>query len=281
MGNDARPMTAPLTQPTARETAPRPRRFGAVNWLGLWTLYAKECLRFRQVWMQSLLAPIVTALLFFTVFTLALGRDVGQPGISFAAFLAPGLVIMAMAQAAFANSSGSLMVGKIQGNIVDLLMPPLSPLEVTLGLVLGAVTRGLAVGALVLLALAPFVALGLHNLALVVFHAVAASLMLAQLGLIGGIWGEKFDHIAALTNFVVMPLTFLSGTFYSIERLPESWHAVARANPFHYMIDGFRYGFTGLHDSDLLVGVLVLLGVNLALGAVCLRLIASGWKLKP
>ncbi len=263
------------------ELAPHLRRFGAVNWLGFWTLYLREVRRFLKVFMQTVAAPVVTTLLFLAIFLLALGgqqRHIGA--VPYADFLAPGLIMMAMVQNAFANTSSSLMIAKVQGNIVDVLMPPLSPGELTWGFALGGVTRGLLVGAVVAGAMAVFVPISLYDPAFVLFHAFAASLLLSLLGLLGGIWADKFDHIAAVTNFIITPLSFLSGTFYSIDRLPEPWHAVALWNPFFYMIDGFRYGFIGHADGSIWVGAAVMLAVNLALLALCHALVARGYKLK-
>ncbi len=241
----------------------------------------KEVRRFLNVFTQTLLAPMITTLLFLAIFTLALGRAVQQVGgVSFAEFLAPGLVMMAMVQNAFANTSSSIVISKVQGNIVDILMPPLSPWELTLGVVGGGVTRGVLVGLTVALAMTLFVPVSIHDPLIIVFHAVNASLMLALLGMIGGIWAEKFDHIAAVTNFVITPFSFLSGTFYSIERLPATWHAVALLNPFFYMIDGFRYGFIGHADGSLTVGMLLVLSVNVALWTLAHRMIATGYRLK-
>jgi ABC-2 type transport system permease protein len=257
------------------------RRFGAVNWLGFWTLYVREVRRFLKVSMQTIAAPVVTTLLFLAVFLLALGgqqRHVGD--ISYVEFLTPGLIMMAMAQNAFANTSSSLMIAKVQGNIVDVLMPPLSPGELTWGFALGGVTRGLMVGIVVAAAMALFVPLRFAAPGFALFHAIAASLLLSLLGLLGGIWADKFDHIAALTNFVVTPLSFLSGTFYSIERLPEPWHQVALFNPFFYMIDGFRYGFIGHADGPVWLGVAVLIAINAALLLLCHNWFARGYKLK-
>ena len=269
-------------QPTSlSQRPPTPRLIGPVNWRGLWTLYMKEVRRFLNVFTQTLLAPMITTLLFLAIFTLALGRAVQQiGGVSFAQFLAPGLIMMAMVQNAFANTSSSIVSAKVQGNIVDILMPPLSPWELTLGVVGGGVTRGLLVGLTVGVAMTFVVPVSIHDPLFIVFHAVNASLMLALLGLIGGIWAEKFDHIAAVTNFVITPFSFLSGTFYSIERLPETWHAVALMNPFFYMIDGFRYGFIGHADGSLIVGMLLLLAVNIALWTLAHRMIATGYRLK-
>ncbi len=261
--------------------APRVRRFGVVNWLGFWTLYVREVRRFLKVSTQTVAAPVVTTLLFLAVFLLALGgqqRTIGD--IPYVDFLAPGLIIMAMVQNAFANTSSSLMIAKVQGNIVDVLMPPLSPAEFAWGFALGGVTRGLVVGIVVAAAIAIFVPLGIHDFGAVLFHSLAACLLLSVLGMIGGIWADKFDHIAAVTNFVVTPLAFLSGTFYSIDRLPPLWRDIALFNPFFYMIDGFRYGFIGRADGSILVGVVVMIAINVALFAFCHRLIARGYKLK-
>jgi ABC-2 type transport system permease protein len=261
--------------------APEPRIIGAVNWRGLWTLYMKEVRRFLNVFTQTILAPMVTTLLFLAIFTLALGRSVESlGGVSFAQFLAPGLIMMAIMQNAFANTSSSLVIAKVQGNIVDLLMPPLSGTEQTLGIAGGGVTRGLMVGLAVGLAMWIFVPVRVHDPWLLVYFAVNASLMLSLLGMVGGIWSEKFDHIAAVTNFVITPLSFLSGTFYSIERLPDDWQLVALLNPFFYLIDGFRYGFIGHADGSLVVGMLVVLAVNAGLWALVHRMLVVGYRLK-
>ena len=260
---------------------PSPRRLGPVNWVGLWTLYLKEVRRFAKVATQTVLAPLVTTLLFLAVFSLALGRAVDTiGGVPFLQFLAPGLVMMAMVQNAFANTSSSLLISKIQGNIVDVLMPPLSPGELTLGFAAGGVSRGLVVGVAVGLAMWVAVPFPLHHPGFVLFHAVAASLMLALLGIVGGIWAEKFDQMAAMTNFVITPFAFLSGTFYTVERLPAMWRTVAHLNPFFYMIDGFRYGFIGHADGSLAAGLVVMTAANAALWLLAYRLFAVGYKLK-
>lgn len=262
------------------ELAPRP--VGRINWQGLWTLCAKEIRRFAKVYMQTVIAPVVTTLLFFTVFAVAFDgthRMIGN--ISYLAFLGPGLVMMAITQNAFANTSSSVVIAKVQGNIVDILLPPLSASEVALGWVLGGVVRGLIVGLATTLALWLFVPVQIANSGLVLFHAISGSMMLATLGVVGGIWADKFDHIAAVTNFIVTPMTFLSGTFYSVERLPESWRFVAHLNPFFYMIDGFRAGFIGHADSNLAIGIAVGVGVNLLLAGLCIRMLRTGYKLRP
>ena len=257
------------------------RPIGMVNWRGLWTLYLREVTRFYKVGTQTLAAPVVTTLLFFVIFSVALdgeGRSVGD--IPFAVFLAPGLIMMSILQNSFANTSSSILVSKVQGNIVDVLMPPLSPAELTVAFVAGGVTRGVLVGLATGTAMWVFVDLQIQHPVALVFHAVAASTMLSLLGLIGGIWAEKFDHIAAMTNFVVVPLSFLSGTFYSIERLPDGWQDAARFNPFFYAIDGFRYGFIDRLDSALWLSVTVMIAINAALFTLVYRLFATGYKLK-
>ncbi|MDX1737506.1 MAG: ABC transporter permease [Alphaproteobacteria bacterium] len=258
-----------------------PRRFGRINWIGAAYLYKKEVKRFLNVFTQTVAAPVVTTLLFLAIFTLALGRAVETVnGVTFSAFLAPGLIMMTMAQNSFANTSSSLVIAKVQGNIVDVLMPPISAFEFVAAYMLGGVTRGVLVGLVTGTAMAFFVDLSIHNIFFVVFHAVMASMMLSLLGIIGGIWSEKFDHIAAVTNFVITPFSFLSGTFYSIERLPEPFLTLAQFNPFFYMIDGFRYGFIGQSDSIPMVGIAVMLGVNTGLFFWAWNWTRTGYKLK-
>ncbi len=259
------------------------RRIGSVNWLGFYTLYQRETMRFVKVWLQTLAAPAVTTVLFMVIFSLALGgrgRVVGD--LPFAQFLAPGLMVMAMLQNAFANTSSSLMISKVQGNIVDTLMPPLNEVELTMGFALGGVTRGLAVGlvvGLVFLAM-PSVPMAVHHIWPILYFSVSASLMLSSLGILTGIWADKFDHAALVTNFVVAPLSLLSGTFYSIARLPEAWQLFSQVNPFFYLIDGFRYGFIGIHDSDLITGVVYTGLLNIVLLFVVYRVFKTGYKLK-
>ena len=249
--------------------------------MGLWTLYLKEIRRFGKVATQTVIAPVVTTLLFLAIFALALGGNSRQAnGIPFSQFLAPGLIMMAIVQNAFVNTSSSIMISKIQGNIVDVLMPPLSAGELTLAFAAGGVTRGLVVGLAVAATMAFFVPIHIIHPGMIAFHALAASLMLSLVGIIAGIWAEKFDHMAAITNFIVTPAAFLSGTFYSAERLPPFWQGVAHANPLFYMIDGFRYGFIGHADGSLTAGILVLLGANAALLWLTHRLFATGYHLK-
>jgi ABC-2 type transport system permease protein len=254
-----------------------------VNWEGLKTLYIKEVRRFFKVQTQAVWAPAITTLLFLVIFTVALGRG-GRTvmGMEFANFLAPGLIVMAMIQNAFANSSFSLLVGKIQGNIVDYLMPPLSTGEMMAGLVGAAVTRAFFVGFAVWLAMLlwPGVSVAIQYPLWALWFGLMGSLILAFLGLITSLWADKFDHAAAVTNFVVTPLALLSGTFYSIEQLSPVFQAISHANPFFYVISGFRYGFLGVSDSPILVGAIGLFAINLMLCALCYALLKSGWKIK-
>ena len=263
-------------------------RITGFNRIGLWSLYMKEVRRFLKVQTQTVWAPAVTTLLFLVIFSVALGRGGREIlGVSFATFVAPGLIMMGMMQNAFANSSFSLLAGKMQGTIVDLLMPPLSEAELMIGIVAAAMTRAVMVGGAVALAMAlwPGVDMMAAHPWAIVWFGLMGSLMLSLMGLLTSLWAEKFDHAAAITNFIVAPLSLLSGTFYVIHNLSPAFQAISRANPFFYMISGFRFGFIG--ESDIgntneaviasAVGVAVL---NLLLGWVTYRILKSGWKLK-
>jgi ABC-2 type transport system permease protein len=254
-----------------------------VNWVGLKTLYIKEVRRFFKVQMQTVWAPAITTMLYLVIFTVALGRG-GRTvmGVPFADFIAPGLIVMAMLQNAFANASFSLLVGKMQGNIVDYLLPPLSTGELIAGLVGAAVTRAFLVGCAVWLAMLlwPGVSVSVREPLWLLWFGLMGALMLSFLGLMTSIWADKFDHAAAVTNFVVTPLSLLSGTFYSVEQLSPTFRAISHANPFFYVISGFRHGFLGVTDSPLAVGAIGLLLLNVALWAACYALLKSGWKIK-
>ncbi|HVY12497.1 MAG TPA: ABC transporter permease [Alphaproteobacteria bacterium] len=262
-------------------TGNQPRLMGPINFLGLWTLMRKETERFVIVSSQTIVAPVVTTLLYYVVFSLAFGgaqRHIGD--IPFMTFLAPGLIMMSIAQNAFANTSSSIVISKVQGNIVDVLMAPLSIYEWAAGYTLGGIARGLAVGFFGILTLMLLTPLPIHHIGFIAAHALMGSSMMALLGIIGGIWAVKFDHLAAVTNFVIMPATFLSGTFYTADRLPKFWAFLCHLNPFFYMIDGFRYGFIGVADSPLGLGLAVMAGTNLVLAALCLFMLHSGYRLK-
>jgi len=253
-------------------TPPGEPVLSGVNWGGLKTLYIKEVRRFFKVQMQTVWAPAITTLLYLAIFTVALGRG-GHSilGIHFADFIAPGLIVMAMLQNAFANASFSLLVGKMQGNIVDYLMPPLSTGELIAGLVGAAVTRAFLVGVAVWLAMMlwPGVSVRIDHPLWVFWFGLMGATMLSFMGLLTSLWADKFDHAAAVTNFIVTPLSLLSGTFYSVHQLAPSFQAVSHANPFFYVISGFRYGFLGVSDSPIPVGAIGLLILNLVLWAVC------------
>ncbi|MCH8615050.1 ABC transporter permease [Sphingomonas sp. SM33] len=265
------------------QTPPGEPVLHGVNWGGLKTLYIKEVRRFFKVQMQTVWAPAITTLLYLAIFTVALGRG-GKTvmGIHFADFIAPGLIVMAMIQNAFANSSFSLLVGKMQGNIVDYLMPPLSTGELIAGLVGAAVTRAFLVGFAVWLAmfLWPGVSVAVRHPQWALWFGLMGALMLSFMGLLTSLWADKFDHAAAVTNFVVTPLSLLSGTFYSVHQLAPAFQKVSHANPFFYVISGFRYGFLGVSDSPVLIGALVLFLLNIVLWATCYTLLKRGWKIK-
>lgn len=259
----------------------KPRTITGMNVIGLKTLIYKEVGRFLNVYSQTIVAPVVTTLMYYAVFALAFGGLEMKIGtLPYLEFLAPGLIMMAMVQNAFANTSSSIVIAKVQGNIVDVLMPPLSPSEFFIGYIAGGVLRGLAVGFVCAIVLFVFVGMNIHNIGFVLLFAVLGSAMMSSLGLAAGLWSEKFDHIAAVTNFIVTPMTFLSGTFYSVQQLPDVWDKIAHLNPFFYMIDGFRYGFIGHADGDLGIGIGLMLVINLVLGFTVWRMVKTGYKIK-
>lgn len=276
------PMADKATHQPMRE--PGQLVISRVNWAGLTALYVKEVRRFFKVQTQTIWAPAVTTLLYLVIFTIALGSTRPDTlGVHLADFLAPGLIAMAMIQNSFANSSFSLLVGKIQGTIVDYLMPPLSELELLAAMVGAAVTRAVCVGFAIWLVLLmwPGVSVTVAHLWAVVAFGLLGSAMLGFLGVLTSIWAEKFDHAAAITNFVVAPMALLSGTFYIVDRLSPAFAALSHINPFFYVISGFRYGFIGRSDSHIGLGLAVLIGANVLLAAISYALLRSGWKLKP
>lgn len=259
-----------------------------INRVGLWSLYIKEIRRFLKVQTQTVWAPAITTLLFLVIFSVAMGRGDRQIlGVNFATFVAPGLIMMGMMQNAFANASFSLLGGKMQGTIIDYLMPPLSAAELMLAIVGAAVTRAVMVGGAVALAMAlwPGVDMQAAHPWAIVWFGLMGAMLLALMGLLASLWAEKFDHNAAVTNFIVAPLSLLSGTFYVISNLAPAFQAISRANPFFYMISGFRFGFLGQSDigntnGHVAMAALAMGLLNVALGFVCYRALKSGWKIK-
>jgi ABC-2 type transport system permease protein len=248
---------------------------------GFTTLFYKELLRFWKVAFQTVLAPVITALLYLTIFGHALrGHVQVYPGVEYTSFLIPGLVMMSVLQNAFANSSSSLIQSKITGNLVFVLLPPLSHYEMFGAYVLAALARGLAVGFGVFIVTIWFVPVSFSAPLFIVLFAVFGAAILGTLGLIAGIWADKFDQLAAFQNFLIMPLTFLSGVFYSTHTLPPVWREVSRLNPFFYMIDGFRYGFFGISDINPLVSLAIVAGFFVVLAVLAMRMLASGYKLR-
>ncbi len=261
--------------------APGTRRFGRVNWLGVQTLAKREILRFANVWTQTLVAPLVTAGLFMVIFTIAIGPRRGDVmGVPFAHFIAPGILMMTVIQNAFANTSSSIVISKVQGNIVDTLMPPLSGGELLIGYLAGGVARGMVVACAITLAV--WVTMGLfpaHPLTMLAFVILGAA-FLSALGIIAGVFANKFDQMAAITNFIITPLAFLSGTFYSVEALPPGLYQVTHVNPVFYLIDGVRYGMLGVSDSAPLFGFGFALAATLAVCAVAWWMFRTGYRLK-
>ena len=257
------------------------RRFGLINWVGAWTLYKKEVLRFLIVWIQTIFSPLISSLLFLLVLSLAIGADRGDIlGVPFITFLAPGLISMQVIQQSFSHSSSSFMIGKIQGNILDLLYAPLSAAEVTVSISLAAVTRSVMIAAVSIIVFKLIIKIEITNYLLLVIFTLLSSFILGNIGIIAGLWAEKFDHMATVTNFVIVPLSFLSGTFYSIDRLPEFLQIVSKANPFFYMIDGFRYSFIGQADGSITFGLVYLTILSVVSWFITYLLYKNGYKIK-
>ena len=260
---------------------PAPRDYPGVNWTGMQTLYLKEVRRFWKVGMQTVIAPVVNTLLYLMVFTLAAnGAKPPVHGVPFVIFIGPGLIMMSIMNAAFANSSSSLMQAKMMGLTQDFLTPPLSPTEQVCAFAAGAATRGVFVGLVTAASVFLFSRYGVVHWWAVLYFGLGSSLVMGMMGMFTGLWAEKFDHLAAVTNFIVMPMSFLSGTFYVVDRRPEPFRTLSHYNPFFYMISGFRYGFIGQADGSLAVGVAVLAGLSLAMAGACWWLFQSGWRLK-
>ncbi|MBF0282430.1 MAG: ABC transporter permease [Zetaproteobacteria bacterium] len=252
-----------------------------LNHYGAWTLFMRENRRFMKVKMQSLLAPALTSLMYLLVFRYAMGeRTVPNFQVDYMSFLIPGLVMMTMLQNAFANSSSSMITAKVMKVHIYFLMAPLSAWEVVLAFLGAAVIRACVVGGLLLLMILPFVSIPLLHLGYIFFYGFCGSVLMGGLGLISGMWARKFDDMALINNFVIMPLTFLSGVFYSVEQLPKTWQAINDWNPFFYLIDGFRYGFIGMGDADPMMGMGFIALATVAMVVACWYLWRSGWKLK-
>ncbi|MPT48837.1 MAG: multidrug ABC transporter permease [Sphingobium sp.] len=259
-------------------------RIRNVNWAGMWALYRKEVRRFMKVQLQTVWAPALTTLLFLVIFTVALGGDKRTiMGVPFASFIAPGLIMMGMLQNAFANTSFAILSGKIQGTIVDYLMPPISNAELLGALVAGAMTRAFMVGAAISAAMALWPGVSImpaHPWAILAFAALG-TMFVSLLGVLTSIWAEKFDHAAAVSNFVIAPLSLLSGTFYSVEKLSPLFQGISHVNPFFYAISGFRYGFLSIADTEITRGLVMLVALNIVLALTCYSLLRKGWKIRP
>ena len=272
---DMRDMAAPGVTP------PLPRQYAGVNWLGFWTLYLKEVRRFTKIPMQTVLAPLMMSLLYMLVFGVATkGARPPVHGIVYTEFVAPGLVMMNVLNNAFANSSSSILQAKMMGLSSDFLTPPLSAIEQSLAFILGSASRGIVVGLVTLATVWWFAGSHIAHPWAAVWFMVSASLIMGELGVLAGLWSEKFDQMAMVQNFVVMPLTFLSGTFYTVARLPEPFRTGSHFNPFFYLIDGFRYGFIGITDGNLVAGVMSSAFLSVVLGVWCWWLFWKGYRLK-
>ena len=257
------------------------RRFGLINWVGAYNLYVKEVNRFFIVWAQTLLSPLISSLLFLSVLSLAIGNERGEVlGFPFISFLAPGLIAMSIIQQSFSHSSSSLMIGKIQGIIIDTLLAPLSAIEVTLAIILAAVTRSIVITIISIVVFSLIIEIHIYNIFYIFIFAFLGSFILGALGFIAGLWAEKFDHMATVTNFIITPLSFLSGVFYSIDRLPDFFKSISQINPFFYIIDGFRFGFLGVSDGSINYGLIYLTALSIIMWLISYYLFNIGYKIK-
>ena len=257
------------------------KNFGFINWIGFKSLWFKECNRFIAVWQQTLLSPLVSSLLFLSVLSLALGNNRGEVlGYSFISFLAPGLIAMSILTQSFSHSVSSLMISKIQGNIVDMLYAPLSALEVSMAIILAALTRSFLIAIISIGVFSLIVEMPINSVFFIFIFGFLSAFILGSLGFITGLWAEKFDHTATVTNFVITPLSFLSGVFYSIDKLPKFFQIISHINPFFYMIDGFRYGFLGKSDGSITIGLIYLTILGIIMWYVAFFLYKKGYKIK-
>ncbi len=256
------------------------RRFG-INWVGVYSLYLKETLRFLTVFGQTVVGPIITAVLFLLVISLAIGEARSNVlGVTFIEFLAPGLIAMQIIQQAFSHSSSSLLMGKIMGNIVDLIGAPLSAGEVSLSIILAAVTRAIVIALISVIIFSLIINIEIKHYLFFILYLFLSSFIMGAAGFIAGLWADKFDHMATVTNFIIVPLSFLSGTFYSIERLPEYLNKLSYYNPFFHMIDGFRYSFIGNLDGSLSFGIIYLSLLSFIIWLIAYLLYKKGYKIK-
>tara|TARA_Y100000590_G_scaffold420562_1_gene523381 strand:- start:373 stop:1182 length:810 start_codon:yes stop_codon:yes gene_type:complete len=256
------------------------RRFG-INWVGAYTLYIKETLRFLTVFGQTIVGPIVTSILFLAVISLAIGDD--RPsvlGVEFIEFLAPGLIAMQVIQQAFSHSSSSLLMGKMMGTIVDLIGAPLSASEVTIAVIMASVTRSLIIAIISIFIFSLMINIEVNNFLIFFTYLFLSSFIMGAAGFIAGLWAEKFDHMATATNFIIVPLSFLSGTFYSVERLPSYLYTLSHYNPFFHMIDGFRYSFINNMDGSIKFGIFYLVFLSILTWVISFLLYKKGYNIK-
>jgi ABC-2 type transport system permease protein len=257
------------------------RRFGRVNWLGLFTLAEREVRRFWKVKTQTILAPLVTAGLFLLIFSIAIGPHRGEVmGVPFMTFIAPGLLMMTVIQNSFANTSSSISTAKVQGNIVDTLMPPLSATELILGYLTGGIMRGLLVAVAIAIGLAVVLGIVPKYPLLLLLYVVVGSAFLGALGIVAAIYATRFDQLAAISNFIITPLAFLSGTFYSVQSLPPVLNKITHVNPIFYLIDGVRFGMIGVSDSSITLGLTVSFCSALVVGLLAWWMLKTGYRIK-
>lgn len=252
-----------------------------INWYGTYTLALREVKRFMRVYNQTLITPAISSLMFLCIFSLAIGTKRHEiDGIKFVNFVGYGLIISAIIQNSFGNSSSSFIMSKIIGYISDILTPPIASQEIIFAFVIGAVLRGVMVGIIVTIALSPFVEFTLHHPFLLIFYVLASCTLLGKLGILSGLISNSFDQHSAVTNYVIMPLSFLSGTFYSVKDLPNILQKINMVNPFFYIIDGFRYCLTDKSDGQIIVGIIFLASANAIMYLVLVKLLNSGWRIK-
>ena len=257
------------------------QKFGFVNWIGFWTLYKKEVLRFLIVVIQTIISPLVTSLLFLLVISLAIGNDRSNVlGFPFITFLAPGLIAMQVIQQAFSHSSSSLLMGKVMGNIVDLIGAPLSAAEVTLAIIFASITRSLMISVISIIVFSLMIEIEIKHYLIFFTYLFLSSFIMGAVGFIAGLWADKFDHMATATNFIIVPLSFLSGTFYSIERLPNFLNLLSKYNPFFHMIDGFRYSFINDMDGSIKFSLIYLIILSILTWFIAYKLYKNGYKIK-